>query len=232
MAVTGSVGATSLPSSSGRTPTTTAIPSQPVLILGSSGRRVRNLQHRLDKLGYWVGPPNGYFGDSTQQGVFAFQKSAGLKPTGKVAAPTLALLAKGAEPVFRKVKGYVIEVNLTRDLLMIVRKDTLLYTLNTSTGGGYTYCVKGVCSVATTPSGHFQIYRQVDGSVTDALGTLWRPKYFDSGFAIHGDSYVPQVPVSHGCVRISNEAIDWVWATDLAPIGTHVWVFDAKKKTI
>ena len=29
-------------------------------------------------------------------------------------------------------------------------------------------------------------------------GELWRPKYFDDGFAIHGDSYVPPEPVSHG----------------------------------
>jgi lipoprotein-anchoring transpeptidase ErfK/SrfK len=31
--------------------------------------------------------------------------------------------------------------------------------------------------------------------------------------------------VSHGCVRISNEAIDWVWAQNLDPIGTTVWVY-------
>lgn len=58
-----------------------------------------------------------------------------------------------------------------------------------------------------------------------ALGELWRPKFFNSGFAIHGDSYVPPVPVSHGCVRVGNEAIDWIWAQNLAPLGTAVWVY-------
>jgi N-acetylmuramoyl-L-alanine amidase len=59
----------------------------------------------------------------------------------------------------------------------------------------------------------------------DSLGELWRPKYFSSGFAIHGDAYVPPVPVSHGCVRVSDEAIDWIWADGLMPLGTEVWVY-------
>ena len=68
-------------------------------------------------------------------------------------------------------------------------------------------------------------HRVVDGLVVDSLGSLWRPRFFDEGFAIHGDSYVPPVPVSHGCVRVSNEAIDWIWANNLDPIGTEVWVY-------
>ena len=80
-------------------------------------------------------------------------------------------------------------------------------------------------AVAETPRGHFTIYREVDGMVTDPLGQLWRPKFFTSGYAIHGDSFVPPNPVSHGCVRVSNEAIDWIWADNLAPIGTAVWVY-------
>lgn len=53
----------------------------------------------------------------------------------------------------------------------------------------------------------------------------WRPKFFDVGFALHGDSYVPPVPVSHGCVRVSDEAIDWIWSANLAPIGTALWIY-------
>jgi lipoprotein-anchoring transpeptidase ErfK/SrfK len=45
------------------------------------------------------------------------------------------------------------------------------------------------------------------------------------GIAIHGDSSVPAHPVSHGCVRVSNQAIDWIWATGSDPIGTPVWVY-------
>jgi lipoprotein-anchoring transpeptidase ErfK/SrfK len=42
---------------------------------------------------------------------------------------------------------------------------------------------------------------------------------------VHGDSDVPPYPVSHGCARVSNEAIDWIWSNNLAPIGTEVWVY-------
>ena len=62
---------------------------------------------------------------------------------------------------------------------MFVTNGTLDHVLNTSTGGGYTYTEDGVTSVATTPTGHFQIYRQVNGLVVDSLGSLWRPKFFD-----------------------------------------------------
>ena len=79
--------------------------------------------------------------------------------------------------------------------------------------------------MAITPTGLFAINRQIDGMVTDSLGQLWRPKYFDSGFAIHGDGSVPPTPASHGCVRVSDEAIDWIWNQNLAPIGTLVWIY-------
>jgi N-acetylmuramoyl-L-alanine amidase len=108
---------------------------------------------------------------------------------------------------------------------MFVNDDHLEWVLNTSTGGGYTYTEDGETAVAITPQGVFHTYREVDGLVTDSLGTLWMPKFFYSGFAIHGEDYVPPFPVSHGCVRVSYEAIDWVWASNLDPIGTEVWIY-------
>jgi lipoprotein-anchoring transpeptidase ErfK/SrfK len=121
--------------------------------------------------------------------------------------------------------GYQIQIDLENDLLMVVNNGHLEWTLNTSTGGGYTYTQDGVTSVANTPTGAFQTFRQVDGMVVDSLGSLWMPKFFYEGFAIHGDTDVPPVPVSHGCARISNEAIEWVWANNIDPIGTTVWVY-------
>ena len=80
--------------------------------------------------------------------------------------------------------------------------------------------------VATgTPTGIFHIFRQVDGASNGPLGQLWRPKFFTGGYAIHGAASVPSYPASHGCARLSNEAINWIWANNLAPIGTEVWVY-------
>jgi hypothetical protein len=128
-------------------------------------------------------------------------------------------------PPYRSADGWTIEVDLQLDLVMFIDGSTLRYVLNTSTGGDYYYRSGGVTALAATPVGHFSIIRQVDGLVVDSLGELWRPKYFYSGFAIHGDSYVPPMPVSHGCARVSNEAIDWIWASGVAPIGTAVWIY-------
>jgi peptidoglycan hydrolase-like protein with peptidoglycan-binding domain len=192
---------------------------------GSNGPSVLALQQRLSALGYWLGTPDGNFGDSTEQAVYALQKAAGIARSGAVDPATQAALAVGVLPQPRSTTGYVIEIDLHDDLLMIVTNGKIDDVLNTSTGGGYTYTQDGVTSVANTPVGQFQIYRQVNGLVVDSLGSLWRPKFFDAGFALHGDTSVPPYPVSHGCARVSNEAIDWIWANNILPIGTSVWVY-------
>jgi len=197
----------------------------PTLIIGDHGPSVRWLQNRLGVLGYWVGGVTGLFGDATEQAVYAFQKAANLPRDGVVGPLMYKALARGVVPKAHSHKGIIVEVDLRRDLLLIVKNGNVKTVLNTSTGGGYTYTSGGVTAVAITPVGRYQILREVNGIVIDSLGQLWRPKYFYSGFAIHGDSYVPPVPVSHGCVRVSNEAINWIWATNQMPIGTHVWVY-------
>ncbi len=204
---------------------TTPPPAPPTLSPGSSGAAVSALQNQLLALGYWVDTTGGSFDDSTEQAVWALQKAAGLPRDGVVGPATWAALGNGVVPHTRSTSGYVIEINLALDLLMVVSNGHLEYTLNTSTGGGYTYVQDGVTNVALTPTGVFQTFRVVNGTVVDTLGTLYRPRFFVAGYAIHGDSSVPPYPVSHGCARVSNEAIDWIWANNIDPIGTTVSVY-------
>jgi peptidoglycan hydrolase-like protein with peptidoglycan-binding domain len=215
------------PPASAPDPTTTApAPPAPALLkVGSTGPAVLAVQERLSALGYWVGEPNGTFGDSTQQAVFALQKVAGLTRDGVVGPSTSAALDQGAVPRPRSTSGRVIEIDLSDDVMMIVANGKLDATLNTSTGGGYRYVSRGVTSVATTPTGIFHVVREVNGTSTGPLGQLWRPKFFFGGYAIHGAASVPPYPASHGCARLSNEAMNWIWADNLAPIGTEVWVY-------
>ena len=194
----------------------------PTLRLGSRGSSVLVLQRRLSSLGYWLGRPDGTFGDSTQQAVYAFQKAAGLGRDGAVGPTSAAALARAVRVRPRSTSGNLVEIDIKRQLLMIVRHGKLLAVLNTSTGGGYTY---GVSAVATTPKGNFHIFRQVNGLDVAPLGGLWRPKYFVGGVAIHGYAEVPPTPVSHGCVRVSDEAMNWIWAANNMPLGTRVWVY-------
>ncbi|HEY7174948.1 MAG TPA: L,D-transpeptidase family protein [Micromonosporaceae bacterium] len=210
---------------SNATPTPPAPLSLVGLRVGSKGEAVTQLQQKLSALGYWLGNVDGKFGDATQQALFALQKAAGITPSGKVSSATERALNDGVRPKIRSKSGTLIEVDLKRDLVLFVVGGQLKYILNTSTGGGYTFTEHGTQHVAVTPTGHFTTNRTIDGADHGPLGLLWRPRFFDGGVAIHGDSYVPAHPVSHGCVRISNEAIDWVWANNLDPIGTTVWVY-------
>jgi len=195
------------------------------LQLGDSGPAVLALQTYLTSLGYWLGPRDGVFGDSTQQAVYALEKAGGLVRSGVVGTQAALALARGVRPTPRPASGNLIEVDLKDDLLMVIQGGKLTHTFNTSTGGGYTYVDGGVTNVAITPTGVFHIYEVIDGLDVGSLGALWRPRFFEGGDAIHGDSYVPPVPVSHGCVRVSNEAINWIWANNIAPMGSEVWVY-------
>lgn len=205
------------------TTTTTTLP--PVLEEGASGPAVLALQQRLEALHYWVGTPDGFFGDSTEQAVFALQKAARIARDGLVGAATTVALDRGVEPTPRPAAGRLVEVDLSDDLLMFVDDGKLVDTLNTSTGGGYWYPSGDGEALAETPTGVFHVYSEIDGADYGPLGELWRPKFFEGGFAVHGDAFVPPYPVSHGCVRVSDEAIDWIWSDDLMPLGTEVWIY-------
>lgn len=207
------------------TPPTNPLPTAAKLKIGSTGAGVKQLQQQLNGLGYWVGKADGKFGGTTQQAVYALQKSAGQKPTGTVTSATWKDLAKDVKPKARSKSGKLIEVDLKRDLVMFVTNGQVKYTLNTSTGGGYVYYDQGVRNVATTPRGHFTTYRTINAAHRSSLGLLYRPRYFSGGFAIHGDSSVPAQPVSHGCVRVSDAAINWIWSQNLDPIGMRVWIY-------
>lgn len=202
-----------------------APPRAPLLGPGAEGPAVVALQHRLAGLGYWLGPSDGVFGEATEQAVFALQKAAGIGVDGIVGPRTRQALARGVVPRARPVTGRAIEVDLSRQLVFVLDARRLVAVLNTSTGGGYRYRSEGTSALAVTPTGRFRVFRQVDALDVAPLGDLWRPKYFDGGIALHGAVSVPPVPVSHGCVRVSIAAMNWIWATHLAPVGTVVEVY-------
>jgi hypothetical protein len=192
---------------------------------GNSGALVSSIQSALWARGFWL-VPNGVFDSLTQQAVYAFQKAAGLPRTGSVSANDWRVLQSFARPRPRSTTGTVVEVDLARQILIFGTNGTASWIFNTSTGSGQPYSYNGVNYVAITPTGHFSILREIDGLDISHLGTLWRPKFFTwDGIAIHGSPSIPPYPASHGCVRVSNSAIDFMWAQNLLPIGAQVWVY-------
>ncbi len=192
---------------------------------GDSGPLVRAAQLRLIALGYWLDGVDGQYGAQTAQAVLALQKTAGIKRTGSIDRNTTIILTRGTRPQARSTSGSLFEVDLKRQVLFVVVKGRTAWAINTSTGSGEYYEYEGVRSLARTPRGHFAINRQIDGERVAPLGVLQRPKYFYGGYAIHGSSSIPAYAASHGCVRVSNPAINWMWSSGIAPIGRQVWIY-------
>jgi hypothetical protein len=198
----------------------------PVLGVQDSGPAVEALQRRLQELGYWVGPVDGIYGSLTEQAVYAFEKYQGLAVDGVADSGTRRALQAADRPVPRTTSGDMIEVDKSRQILFFVGGGRTQWVFNTSTGTEEPYTYEGEQYVADTPPGRWEISRQVDGVRVSNLGRLIRPKYFHrDGIAIHGYSFVPPYPVSHGCVRVTLPAIDFIWGAGLAPIGSQVWVY-------
>jgi peptidoglycan hydrolase-like protein with peptidoglycan-binding domain len=203
---------------------------------GANGLAVFTLQQRLLDLGFWVDEVDGNYGWVTSQAVMAFQKMYGqffkLSPTGNADEGTVGAMsviqhrAKGTI-----LDGDVIEVDKTRQLLFLIRGGITLWTFNTSTGSNVPYTEtdqkKGGTTTgdAITPEGSFKVYNEyTNGWEKGQLGELYRPKYFKGGVAVHGSNSVPNYPASHGCVRLTTTAMDWIWANDIMPKGTTVIV--------
>ncbi len=200
---------------------------------GDTGADVRTLQSRLRTLHYDVGPKTSFYGWDMVHAVTAFQKVMGFHRDGVATTQVWKSLAhpKRAHLRHPTKRGTEVEVNLTKQILMIAKNGRIWRILDTSTAGGYTYTDSaGYQATAVTPTGHFTIQYKIDRLVKDKLGTLWRPSYFDSsGDAIHGEgdsNYggdVPPYPASHGCVRITDLAVDRYY--NVLAVGVPVWIY-------
>ncbi|MEU8655306.1 L,D-transpeptidase family protein [Actinoplanes philippinensis] len=220
---------TGSPSQPAPAPTVSSAPALPEpkrkLKSGLKGPDVLALQQRLTELGYWNGKVDGKFGSTTQQAVFALQKAAGINRDGTVGPRTQKALDQGVRPKARSTTGKMIEIDLKRQLLLLVTDGQITQTFNTSTGSNEYYEQEGRTYLANTPRGRFTVGRQIDGWRNAPLGLLWRPKYFNGGIAVHGAPSVPPYPASHGCARVSVSAMNWLWKNDAIPLKTRVWVY-------
>jgi len=198
-----------------------------MLEYGDTGDRVVALQEQLADLGYFLTDADGSFGPATQQAVWALQKAAGLYRDGVVGEQTQAAIDAGTRPSAQSSSGKAVEIDLDKQLLMTVEDGKVTRIVNASSGNGDTYEAKGRTYHASTPRGSFAVYMERNGmhESTLELGSMYRPKYFSGGYAVHGSGSIPPYPASHGCVRVSNAAMNWLWDSwDLAK-GTPVILY-------
>ena len=191
-------------------------------------------QLRLTQLGFWAGDLDGDYGFATTQAVMAFQKYMGLDPSGKIDQDTANWLTVFPERAHGTADdGTLVEVDKAKQLLFIIKDGKTVWAFNTSTGSGIAYTAHNQntgeleSGDAVTPNGLWKTTRErPNGWWSGDLGDIYRPKYFKGGVAIHGMTRVPNTPVSHGCVRLSTMAMDFIWGNDLVPLGTPVWVHE------
>ena len=189
-----------------------------------SRSQTREAEQRLAEMGYWTGPIDGINDPETQSALIAFQKWEGRALTGKLNIEELAAI-KGAEPPKPRDDGYGhIEVDLDRQVLMIINDDGKLRVLPVSSGSGETFMDEDEPSISYTPRGRFVVYDKITGWEFGPLGAMYYPNYISGGIAIHGSRNVPPQPESHGCIRIPLFAAREV--SKLTPLGTIVLVYD------
>ncbi len=204
------------------------VPANRTLEYGMQGNDVKALQQRLAQLEYYPGPADGQFGPDTLEAVWAFQEVQGLSADGIVGPATERALVSPRAPQSHDPYGGAlrVEVNLGLGVLLLYRDNKLALVSHVSTGGGYYYCNDGSCAYAITPTGHFTTTVFMPGWITVPLGQMYNSVFFlDTAYAIHGDTYVPLQPVSHGCIRLPMDIAAFFYTLVPTP-GTPVYIYN------
>jgi hypothetical protein len=176
--------------------------------------RVKRYQQALLDLGYWLPTVNGQMDRNTTHTVIAFQKVAGLPRNGLLDSPTKKAIGEKIRPKARTTTTErIVEVDLRRQVIKLVKNRKVLWILDASTGKSST----------PTKHGYNHIYRDYDGMRNSGM---YRPKYFWRSAAIHGYHSVPNYPASHGCVRVTNATMDWLWKKNALPRGMPIFAYE------
>jgi lipoprotein-anchoring transpeptidase ErfK/SrfK len=186
--------------------------------------QVKEAERRLAEMGYWTGPVDGVFDTAARSALVAFQKWEGRPATGKLTVDELEAIRAGVAPAARESEYPHVEVDVDRQVLLIVNEDGGVKVLPVSTGSGRKFVYDGQTSIAYTPRGRFVVYEKGVGWENRVLGSMYYPNYISGGIAIHGSYSVPVQPASHGCIRIPMFAAREV--SRLMKVGTIVLVYD------
>jgi len=181
-------------------------------------------ERRLSELGYWTGPVDGRLDEGTKSALIAFQKWEGREITGKLTLAELEAIRHSVAPQARDLGYAHVEVDVDRQVLMIINDEGTVRVLPVSTGNDTPFMDQGQMSVAYTPRGRFVVYDKTYGWENGDLGSVYYANYISGGVAIHGYLTVPTTPASHGCIRIPMFAAREV--SRLLPVGTIVLVYD------
>lgn len=186
--------------------------------------QIKEAEQRLAELGYWAGAVDGVFDAGSRAALIAFQKWEGRETTGKLTLDELEAIRTSQSPRARETGYEHVEVDVDRQVLMIVNEEGGVRVLPVSTGNGKPFVADKQTSIAYTPRGRFVVYDKSYGWEDGVLGSVYYANYITGGVAIHGYQSVPATPASHGCIRIPMFAAREV--SKLLRLGTIVLVYD------
>jgi len=189
-----------------------------------TGAQTKEAERRLAEMGYWTGAVDGLFDPATRSALIAFQKWEGRPITGHLTLDELEAIRTSTSPKARELGYGHVEVDLDRQVLLMVNDEGRARVLPVSTGSGKQFMDEGQTSIAYTPRGRFIVYDKVVGWEKGAFRSMYYSNYISGGVAIHGSRTVPIQPASHGCIRIPVFAAREM--SKLLPIGTIVLVYD------
>jgi peptidoglycan hydrolase-like protein with peptidoglycan-binding domain len=186
--------------------------------------QTRVAEKRLSEMGYWTGTVDGLFDTATRSALIAFQKWEGRPVTGELTLDELEAIRTSAAPKAREVGYEHVEVDLDRQVLLLISNEGGVRVLPVSTGSGREFVDEGQTSISYTPRGRFLVYDKEIGWKSGPLGSTYYANFISGGVAIHGSRNIPNSPASHGCIRIPMFAAPEV--SRLLRVGTIVLVYD------
>lgn len=170
------------------------------------------IEGELHRQGYNVGALDGRIDHQSPWAVYAFQKVAGLPVDGNFREAEWGMLLQRPTVAPRRpdLPPDHLEVDLSRQLLLVYRGGTLAHAFHVSTGKPSTPTIRGT----------YSFFRKLDYR---NASNMYKPIYFYPRYAIHGYPSVPLHAASAGCVRIFDGDQDFLWPK--VPLGERIAIF-------
>jgi hypothetical protein len=163
--------------------------SFPSLHPGECGKVVKGFKKELAEMGYVSGGGKCFNGRLGRE-VLAYRKVNDMNRSQKAGAGLVKKVfgGKGGYPVRYPKAGEHVEVPLSKQVMVLIKKGKPFAIYPVSTGKPST----------PTITGHYTFYRQEPGLNSHGM---YYSFYWHNGYAVHGYAEVPNYAASHGCVR-------------------------------
>ena len=183
----------------------------PDLDPGDRNSTVKTFNHLLLDQGYYT-THGKHYGQKTRFAVMAFRKVNGLKRTFNASPGIFKKLAdgRGAFHLKHPNAGKHVEVDISKQVMVLANHGRPQYTFHVSTGAPATPTIRG----------HYHFYSRQPGFNSEGM---YYSVYWHGGYAIHGYASVPPYPASHGCIR--NPIPDSIFIYNWIDLGDTMYVY-------